>query len=144
MASGLNSRNPLVNILDDEHFKAKKLRFEFVRYIFVSGLINGFLCTIAFILMNSYIRAGVHFFVTMAVTFGLIRDTVRRINLKNVSGIIFDNAEYTSYANNEIVFDAMRHICEMKGMIEGRRSIVNLLHILSLLSIIVELIGGLL
>ena len=146
MASGLNSRNPLVNILDDEHFEAKKLRFSFTKYLFISGIINAVISTALFVLMGSFIRAGVHFFVTTLTFWLLIRNSVRKLNLKEISGIVFDNAEYTTYANNEIVFDALRRICTMKGIIQGRKDIINLYHIMTAVSLIAEgvitFIGG--
>ena len=146
MASGLNSRNPMVNILDDEHFEAKQVRFDFVRHCVITGIINAIVCTIAFILLGSYIRAGVHFLFIVITFFLLIRNTVRRLNLRKISGIIFDNAEYINYANVEEVFNATRLICEMKGIAKGRRDIANIIHIASILSLVVEivnvLIGG--
>ena len=147
MASGLNSRNPLVNILDDEHFSAKQIRFKFVKYVFTTGILNAIIASVLFIIMGSYIRAGVHFFVTLSSIFLLIRNTVKKLNLREISGIIFDNAEYTTYANNELVFNAMRHICEMKGIVEGRKDMLNLFHIITILSVLTEvasvIIGGL-
>lgn len=138
MASGLNSRNPLVNILDDEHFEAKQLRFKFVKYVFITGILNAVIASALFIVMGSYIRAGVHFFVTILTSMLLIRNTIKKLNLKEISGIIFDNAEYTTYANNELVFDAMRHICEMKGIVEGRKDMINLFHFVTLVSVLAE------
>ena len=147
MGSGLNSRNPLVNVLDDEHFEAKQIRFKFVKYTFITGILNTVTMTVLFIIMGSYIRAGVHFFVTILVSMLLIRDTVKKLNLKEISGIIFDNAEYTTYANNELVFNAMRRICEMKGIVKGRKDMLNLFHFMSFLSVLVEgvtlFVGGL-
>lgn len=147
MPSGLNSRNAMVNVLDDEHFEAKRVRFEFARYCIISGIVNDLLCSVSYLLMGSYIRSGVHFFVIFLLFFFILRDTVRRLNLRNVSGIIFDNAEYTTYANNEIVFEATRKLCEMKGFVNGRRSTIHVIHIISALSVIIELaeylIGGL-
>ena len=148
MASGLNSRNAMVNVLDDEHFEAKQARFKFVRYCLISGIIDALLCSTAYIIMGSYIRSGVHFFVIFLTFFLTIRDTVRKLNLKTVSGIIFDNAEYTTYANNELVFEATRKLCEMKGFVRGRQSAINMIHIISAISVLIELaeyiIGGLL
>ena len=138
MASGLNSRNPLVNILDDEHYEAKTLRFSFVKYLFISGILNAVIATTLFVLMGSFIRAGVHFFVTILTFVLLIRNTIRTLNLRNVSEIIFDNAEYTKYANNEMVFDAIRRICKMNGIIRGRRYMTTLFHILTVISLIAE------
>lgn len=143
MASGLNSRNPLVNILDDEHYEAKMLRFKFIKYVFISGVLNAVIASALFAVMGSYIRAGVHFFVTILAFWLLMVNTIKRLNLKSISGIIFDNAEYTSYANNEIVFDAMRHICEMKGIVRGRKDMILLFHIFTVVSLIVELVSRL-
>lgn len=147
MPSGLNSRNAMVNILDDEHFEAKQDRFKFVRYCVLSGIINAFLCSAAYLSMGSYIRSGVHFFVIFLSFFLIIRDTVRKLNLKTVSGIIFDNAEYTTYANNELVFEATRKLCEMKGFVNGRKACITMMHVVSFISVVIELveylIGGL-
>lgn len=148
MASGLNSRNAVVNVLDDEHYKAKVERFKFTKYIFYSGIANVVIGTALFVLLGSVIRAGVHFLAMIGIIYYIISDTVKKLDLRHISGIIFDNAEYTTFANNEIVFEAIRSIGEMRGFMRGRISMFNLIHLITALSLIIEtlnyVLGGIL
>lgn len=138
--TNLNTRHGMVEILESEHSFAKKVRFDFVKYSVITGALNAILSGIVFCLLGSYIHSAIHFFAVVAIFTSLIRDTVKQMNLKSVSGIIFDNLEYQNYANAAQVYETTRELCRMTGFIMGRRSIVNLIHLFTIISIMAEII----
>ena len=136
--TNLNRQKGMVEILEDEHEKAKSVRFQFVKYSLTTGIANAFLTSFALIIMDAYIHAGIHFFATILIFYFLIRDSIKQLNLKKVGGIVFDNAAFQNYSNIEEVYQATRIVCEMIGFVRGRKSIVNTLHLFSAIMIIAK------
>lgn len=136
--TNLNRQKSMVEILELEHENAKMTLFNFVKYVLVTGAINAVLVTTALFLVGAYVHAGIHFF-GMSLTFSFIlNDSIRKTSLKEVGGIVFDNAAFQNHSNSEEVYQATRIICEKIGYLKGRRSIVNMIHLLSAIMIIGE------
>lgn len=136
--TNLNRQQSMVEILENEHERAKRVLFDFVKYTLITGAINTVLVPLALILLNAYVHAGIHFFAMILIFWYVIRSTIKDTNLKQVSGIVFDNAAFQNHSNSEEVYQATRVICEMIGFVNGQRRNVNLIHLTSAVMIIAE------
>lgn len=136
--TNLNRQKSMVEILELEHENAKMILFDFVKYVLVTGTINAVLVTIALFLIGAYVHSGIYFFSISLVFSFIINDSIRKTSLKEVGGIVFDNAAFQNHSNSEEVYQATRIICEKIGYLKGRRSIVNMIHLFSAIMIIGE------
>lgn len=138
----LNQLNPMVNVLTKVQLEAKSEIRSFSKRVMLSSIFNVVVATLIFILLGAYVRAGIHFFISSIIFYGLLRNTLTSINTKKIDDIIIENQEYQSYPNLEEVYEATRKLCEMNGVLKGRELIINVITLLtssSLISRFIEL-----
>ena len=68
----INNINPMVEILQQEQKETKEEMHKFSKHLIKSCIINVVIATLTYILMGAYIRAGVHFFVTIFVVLRIV------------------------------------------------------------------------
>ena len=138
--TNLNRLQSMVEILENEHEKAKGVLFDFVKYALFTGILNALLVPIALVFLNATVHACIHFFAIILIFRYVIRSTIKKTNLSQVGGIVFDNAAFQNHSNSEEVYQATREICEMIGFVKGQRRNINLIHLTSAVMVIAEVI----
>ena len=138
--TNLNQTNPLVRVLQDEHEAAKLARFKLCKYLLYTGLANIVVSTTSYIVCGRYIYSAIHALIILIIFFYFIRDTIKRMNLKQIGGVVFENSSFSKYSNTEEVYDATRIVCRMIGFCDGRRSSANMIHLITFIDVIYTII----
>ena len=136
----INNINPMVEILQQEQKETKEEMHKFSKHLVKSCIINVVIATLTYILMGAYIRAGVHFFVTILVFYAILRDSINTVNTKKIENIFYENQKYQTYPNLEEVYEATRQICELKGILRGRAILVNAINIFTFSFVVCQFI----